>query len=258
MHLSDSNILATLLPAFRELSVNRRAPRREHSIFYTRSTDGVELYCTLIENNPAEAVIVAHPAVVGSYYRQVVDLAEEVSRSFSTILFDFRGHGRSTGRCPLGFEAVSRDLEAVVERARGMGFEKVGVAGFSLGAAAAFLLASRGGRIDSLASIGCPPRFPQVSPLVDTPLARGALRLLGMRVQPGGENGPAPIEVAADLPHIPKFLIFGEWEVAPPDEIEEFTCRVTEPKRTLTVPGAWHADLAGRECLVREWFEDSV
>jgi pimeloyl-ACP methyl ester carboxylesterase len=258
VHLLNRTAISTLLPALRELSLNRRPPQREHSIFYTRSTDGVELFCTLMESDPRRAVIVAHPAVVGSYYRQVVDLAEEISASFSAVLFDFRGHGRSSGRCPMGFGAVSRDLEAVVRRVRGLGFEKVGVAGFSLGAAAAFLLASRGVRIDSLVSIGCPPRFPQVSPMVDTTVARAALRLLGMRVQPGIEGGPSPFDVAADLPEIPKFLLFGEWEVAPTGEVEAFIHRVTGPKRILKVPGAWHADLAGREGLVRDWLESTT
>ena len=257
MVFPDRTMLATLLPAFRELYGNRRPPRSVHSIFYTRSTDDIELYCTLLENDPLRAIIVTHPAVVGSYYRQVVDLAEELAGTFSVILFDFRGHGRSSGRCPLGFGKVSEDLEAVLDRTRMMGFEKVGVAGFSLGAAAAFLLAARGGHIDSLASIGCPPRFPDVGPRVDAPLARAALRLLGMRVCPGGDSGPDPIDVA-DVTEFPKFLLFGEWEVAPPEDIKAFISRVPCPKRTLTVPGAWHADIEGREALIREWFEETL
>ena len=122
MDLPDRAILATLLPAFRELYGNRRPPRSGHSLFYARSTDDVELYCTLIESDPRRAIIVAHPAVVGSYYSQVVDLAEELAGSFSVVLFDFRGHGRSSGRCPMGFGKVSEDLEAVLDRTRMMGF----------------------------------------------------------------------------------------------------------------------------------------
>lgn len=257
MHLPDRKTVASLLPAFRDIYGKRRPPRSPFSVFYTRSTDEVELYCTLLERDPRKAVIVAHPAVVGSYHSQVVDLAEELAGSFSVILFDFRGHGRSGGVCPLGFGKPSEDLEAVLDRTRVMGFRNVGVAGFSLGAAAAFLLAARGGDFDSLVSIGCPPRFPDISPLVETPLARAALRLLGMRVQAREDTGPAPVDVAS-VPGLPKFLIFGEWEVAPPEEIRSFTEKVSEPKRVLTVPGSWHADIEGHEGVIREWFEETL
>lgn len=237
--------------------MNRRPPRADCTTFYTRSFDGVELFGTLIATNPEKVVVVAHPAVVGSFYGQVTDLALELSGSFSVALFDFRGHGRSGGRCPLGFDKVSRDLEAVVERMRKMGFKKVGVAGFSLGAAAAMVLASRNPCFDALVSIGCPPRFPDVG-LLDYRASRAVLRLLGMRVDRSRDSGPDPIDVAGRLPRINKLLIFGEWEVCTPEEVSAFTVRVSGPKRYLTVPGAWHAELKGREPLVRNWFRENL
>ena len=251
--------LVAMVPFLRELKTSRRPPVVEHRVFYTPSTDRVELFCTLLERNPEKAVVVAHPAIVGGYYEQVVALAEELSRSFSVAIFDFRGHGRSTGRCPLGFAMVSEDLEAVVERVRGMGFERIGVAGFSLGAAAAMLLASRDVCFDALVSIGCPPRMPDIPLLEKHPrLVGAATRVLGMRLDPISDNGPCPIDVAERLPGIPKLLIFGEQEVVPQEEISEFIELVSEPKSVLTVPGAWHADLMGREGLVREWLEENL
>lgn len=259
MTQEQRELAAAFLPALRALRKDRRPPRVEHTVFFVRSTGGVSLFCTLLGRNPRKAVVVAHPAIVGSYHSQVLSLASEISRSFSVVIFDFRGHGRSGGRCPLGFGAVSEDLEAVVERAGLMGFEKVGVAGMSLGAAAAFVLASRRDIIDSLVSIGCPPGMPAMGATGDHPaIARLALRALGMRVDPGSDDGPEPMDVADRLPAFPKLLVFGEWEVAPPDEIAAFTEKVTGPKRILTIPGVWHADLAGREGLVREWFEETL
>lgn len=248
--------LKVILPALWDFSIKRKTPASEHTYFWVCSTDDVELSCTLLGHDPDTVVVVAHPAVVGGYYHQVVSLAEELAKSFSVIIFDFRGHGRSSGRCPLGFGKVSEDLEAVVERTRLMGFEKVGVAGFSMGAAAAMLFCARGGDVDSLVSIGCPPRIPDVPFYENHPkLVRGALRLLGMRVDPRSDGGPVPCDVASDLPRIPKLLVFGEWEVVPSDEIDTFVREVTEPKQLLTVSGAWHADLLGNEVLVREWLE---
>lgn len=248
-----------LIPVFREVRGNRKRPPVLHYVFYLYSSDGVELHCKMIGDNPRKAVIVAHPAVVGSGYAQVMELSEGLSEHFSTVFFDFRGHGKSGGHCPLGFDKVSRDLEAVVEGVRKMGFEKVGVAGFSLGAAASFLLAARNDCIDSLAAIGCPPRLPEIDILERHPRIAGhVMRLLGMRLSLESDDGLSPIDVAMHLPRFPKFMIFGEWEIVPDDEIRVFVERTIGPKRYLTVPGTWHGDLGGREKMVSDWFRETL
>ena len=251
--------ISAVLPALRELKISRRPPGVEHGVFYTTSADGVELFCTLLGRNPEKVVVVAHPAVVGGYYEQVLSLAEILSKSFSVVLFDFRGHGRSGGRCPVGFQRVSEDLEAVIDRVRRMGFTRVGVAGFSMGAAASMILASRKDCFDCLASIGCPPRVPDIPMLKSHRfLSRAAARLLGMRLEPTADEGPSPVDIAGRLPGFPKLLVFGEWEVVPAEEISGFVGSISEPKTLINVPGAWHADLMGREEVVREWFEANL
>ena len=250
---------AVMIQMLRELKTIRRPPGVEHSVFYTPSTDRVELFCTLLGRNPEKAVVVAHPAVVGGYYKQVVALAEELSRFFSVVLFDFRGHGKSTGACNIGFTNVSEDLKALVNRVRGMGFERIGVAGFSMGAAAAMLLAARDECFEALVSIGCPPSIPAIPLFEEHPLMLSATaRIIGMRLDPMSDNGPYPIDVAVRLPGIPKLLIFGEHEVVPAEDIREFTELVSGPKKVLTVPGAWHADLMGGEGPVRQWLEENL
>lgn len=249
---------AALLPALRETR-RKRAPWETVYSLCVRSSDDTELACEMVGGNPREAVVVAHPAVVGSRYRQVVALADELAREYSVLLFDFRGHGRSGGRCRLGFSGPALDLAAVVERARRLGFSKVGVAGFSMGAGAAFLAAAAGTDIDALVSIGCPPSFPEMAQWKDHPhLSRAAARLLGLRLDPTADEGPAPIDVATRLQQFPKLLVFGEWEVCPEEEIEGFAAAVTPPKELLRIEGAWHADLMGREALIRDWFERSM
>ena len=220
-----------------------------------RSADGVTIDCTMVAGDPHRAVVVAHPAVVGSRYRQVVALADELARSYTVFLFDFRGHGASGGRCRMGFSGPALDLSAVVARARGLGFERVTVAGFSLGAGAAFLAAAGGTRIDALASIGCPPTFPEVSIWREHSIAsRAALRMLGLRVDPRPDEGPAPIDVAIKLWCIPKLMVFGQWEVSPAEDIRRFV-ELARPDEVLTIEGAWHADLNGREADIRRWLE---
>ncbi|MHB8894893.1 MAG: alpha/beta hydrolase [Candidatus Geothermincolia bacterium] len=249
---------AALLPALRETR-KRRVPRGRLYTLRVGSPDGVDLACTMVAGNPREAVVVAHPAVVGSRYRQVVSLADELAATYSVLLFDFRGHGSSGGKCRLGFSGPALDLAAVINRARGLGFEKVGVAGFSMGAGAAFLAASSGVKLDALASIGCPPVFPEMPLWREHPRATAAVaRLLGLRLDPRADDGPSPVEVAGSLAQFPKLLVFGEVEVAPEEDIERFVRAVAPPVETMRVEGAWHADLMGREPFVREWFERSM
>ncbi len=256
MSLKESQVFTVFVPGMRELRRSRRPPSVEHETFTVPSTDAVELFCTRLGNNPGAAVVVAHAAIGRSYQRWILDLAEELSRSFTVVLFDFRGHGKSTGRCPLGFTKPSEDLEAVVQAVRGMGFGKVAAAGFSLGAASAFLLEARRDCLDALVSIGCPPGMIDEGGWARRPrLTRAALRLMGMRAEWRFEDGPVPADVASSLPGIPKRLYFGEWEVADREEVERFCGLVSPPKDVVTVQGVWHADLGGREPEVREWLE---
>lgn len=257
--MRDSYLVTVFWPAIRVLHKMRKLPGVEFGEFRVSSSDSVELLCRRLGSNPSAAVIVAHPAIGGSTLGQVVDLAEELSRSFSVITLDFRGHDESTGRCPVGFSKVSKDLEAVVDAVKEMGFDRLGFAGFSLGAAAGFVLEGRRRCFDSFVSIGCPPALPDVGPWKTHPLmSRACSRIMGMRFDPTIDAGPAPIDVAADITGIPKLIVFGEYEVSPPEQIADFSARISEPKELITIPGVWHADLGGREAMVREWFERTL
>ena len=205
-------------------------------------------------------MVVAHPAVVDSRQEQVEALAAELARDFTVILFDFRGHGLSSGRCPAGFNAVSLDMEAVVRHARSMGFASVAAAGFSLGAAASLLVMAREPELlDAVVSIGCPPRFPrEMIPGRRPLLSAFALRLLGMRVTLKPDEGPDPLDVAPLLPPVPKLLCFGELETSPPEAIEKFALSVSNPREVVTIEGAWHSDLKGMEPAVREWLDNAI
>jgi len=79
-----------------------------------------------------------------------------------------------------------------------------------------------------------------------------------MRLDPTLDGGPDPLDVAADMPAVPKLVVFGEHEVASPEEIEVFIGRISSPKDIMTIPGVWHADLGGREALIREWLQSAL
>ncbi|MDD5748406.1 MAG: alpha/beta fold hydrolase [Actinomycetota bacterium] len=249
--------LKDFVPAIIEIRLNRAKPSQPHTYFYAQSGNS-RLFSTLVWKHPQKVVIVAHAAFTGSFYRQTINLADELSKSFSVILFDFQGHSRSEGKFRASFESAAKDLDAIIERARLFGFEKIGVAGFSMGAAAGFL-ESRTGGISALASVGCPPIWPEIPVFFKRSLtARAAMRLLNVRIDSKPPSGLTPLDVAKSLPPIPKLLIFGEYEVVPDEVINRFASAVTEPKQLLKMKGVWHADLKGQESLVRNWFEDCL
>jgi dipeptidyl aminopeptidase/acylaminoacyl peptidase len=75
-----------------------------------------------------------------------------VEAGYDVLLFDLRGHGESAGdRASLGwFER--RDLAGALDWAEGRGYRRVGVHGFSMGAATALLTAAEDARIAAVAS----------------------------------------------------------------------------------------------------------
>ncbi|HEY97542.1 MAG TPA: alpha/beta hydrolase [Dehalococcoidia bacterium] len=74
--------------------------------------------------------------------------AELISLGYNVLMFDFRGHGESEGeRISAGFHE-RKDLWGAVDFARERGFEKIGVLGFSMGAATALMGAAEEPDID--------------------------------------------------------------------------------------------------------------
>jgi fermentation-respiration switch protein FrsA (DUF1100 family) len=73
-----------------------------------------------------------------------------VEHGYNVLMFDLRGHGESGGnRMSAGYYEV-RDLSGAVEYAKGLGFEDIGVLGFSMGAATTILTAAENDDIDAI------------------------------------------------------------------------------------------------------------
>lgn len=87
--------------------------------------------------------------------RKAIDI---VSGSHDVMIFDFRGHGESGGK----FTWTAKeplDLEAVLDYAVEGGYKRIGVLGFSLGAAVSIIVAAKRPEIKSMALISTPYSF---------------------------------------------------------------------------------------------------
>jgi pimeloyl-ACP methyl ester carboxylesterase len=81
-----------------------------------------------------------------------------LAQEFDTLVFDFRGHGKSSGR----FTWSARehlDLEAVLRYARDFNYPSIGILGFSLGAAVSINTLSHKGGVASMVLVSTPLGF---------------------------------------------------------------------------------------------------
>lgn len=109
--------------------------------------------------NGSDSVIIICPGFFNSNkntaIRRAIDI---VSPPYDAIIFDFRGHGDSRGK--FSWTAKEHlDLEAVLDYAGGQGYKKIGIIGFSLGAAVSINVASRRPGIKSMVLISAPISF---------------------------------------------------------------------------------------------------
>ena len=75
-----------------------------------------------------------------------------VGHGYNVLMFDLRGHGESDGdRMSAGYYET-RDLGGAVDYVVGLGFEDIGVLGFSMGAATALMTAAESEGIDAIVS----------------------------------------------------------------------------------------------------------
>ena len=82
-------------------------------------------------------------------------IADAFAKEYDVIMFDFRGHGKSSG--VFTWTALEqKDLQAVITYAKINHYAKIGVIGFSLGAAIALIEASSHQNIDSVIAVSSP------------------------------------------------------------------------------------------------------
>ena len=154
-------------------------PRTETLI----ASDGVRIACDLYGEGsprPKGGVVVLAPGFWRRRASPVMRrLAEHLAaRGRGVLLFDFRGHGRSSGAYTFGLEE-GRDFAAVLECA-GRAFPEavIHAVGFSLGGSIAMRVLAREPRAKTLVTVCAPADFAQIKmPLLKAPTALSCLSL---------------------------------------------------------------------------------
>ena len=197
-----------------------------------------------------EVVILAHGFYNNKDAYLFQKMAEQLSRNFDVISFDFRGHGKSSGL--FSFTSLeTEDLRAVVAYAKERSYRSIGVIGFSLGAAVAIIEGSRNLDIQSFISVSSPHdfwkidyRFWEKEMLEDLKLNLGA-KGKGKGLRPGNPFLPKvrPIDAVAKIAPRPILFIHGrqDWLIHPIHSAKLYR-KAKQPKKLVLVDNAGHAE----------------
>jgi len=121
----------------------------ENVIFTTE--DGLKLEGWLIPRRKSKKAVVClhgYPFDKGS----ILDVSSFLRNKFSLLYFDFRYLGKSQGKyTSIGYHEV-KDVRAAVEFLLGRGYKRIGLIGFSMGAATAIMEASQNASINAVVS----------------------------------------------------------------------------------------------------------
>ena len=186
----------------------------------------------------------------------------EVLRGYGGVVaFQFRGHGRSGGKSTLGDREVL-DVDAAVAYARELGYTRIALLGFSMGAAVVVRYAGLFGEVDAVASVSGPSRWyykgtPAMRWLhraVELRLGRLVSRaFLRTRIASGEwEVVPmSPTEAAARITPIPLLVVHGDRDrYFPVRHAYELFHAAGEPKELWIEKGVGHAEAGMNPALV--------
>ncbi|WP_327089929.1 lysophospholipase [Nonomuraea sp. NBC_01738] len=229
-----------------------------------RTTDGVRLDGAHTPSATGDVGIVLAHGFTGSWRcADTRRITHVLSRFGGVVSFDFRGHGRSGGETTVGDLEVL-DLDAAVRHARVIGYRKVAVVGFSMGAAVAVRHGGLLGGVDAVVSVSGPARWyyrgtkpmRQVHWAIERPVGRWAARIAKRTRIAAGQWDPVPVpphEAAALIAPVPLLVVHGDNDTFfPLEHAHQIFDGAREPKELWVEPGYGHAEsAAGPDLILR-------
>jgi len=223
--------------------------------------DGVPIDVAHLPGDEDLAIIVAHGFTLSWQRPSVWRVIRRMNRFGGVLSFDFRGHGRSGGASTLGDREI-KDLEVVVAYARELGYTRVALVGFSMGASIVLRYAGLIGGADAVVSVSGPgwwyyrgtKPMRRVHFAVERRLGRLVTRkLLNTRIQ-GGRWDPVPTppaEAAARISPVPLLIVHGDQDgYFPVEHAQQIYAAAREPKELWVIQGYGHAESAASAALL--------
>jgi pimeloyl-ACP methyl ester carboxylesterase len=224
--------------------------------------DGVRIDAGHTPGDRRLCIVLAHGFTCSWRQPTLRRIAVVLNAHGGVIGLDLRGHGRSGGRSTVGDREVF-DIEAAVAAARRRGYERVAVAGFSLGGAVAVRHAALHGGVDAVVSVSAPARWyyrdtvpmRRVHWVIERRVGRLAVRLArGTRIAANGWNPEpeAPHAIASRIAPIPLLIVHGDADpFLPLEHAHQLYDAAREPRELWIEPGFGHAEVAATPDLIR-------
>ena len=235
------------------------------------TTDHHIIHYDLYLQGHNSVVIIAH----GFFNSKDAILLKELGRSledqYDVIIMDFRGHGKSKGLFYWTSKEYS-DLEAVLNFAK-QKYERIGVIGFSLGAATSIIVASRVDFINSLVSVSAPTEFEKIeyrfweldieNDIFYSLIGEGRIGK-GVRPGPFWLKKERPID-CVDKIQTPTLFIHGDkdWLIYP-SHSEDLYQKARCLKKLAIIKNGPHAEYLIRKnkqeifYLIKDWFKKTL
>lgn len=199
-----------------------------------------------------------------------LQMSEELFRDFDVITMDFRGHGRSTGLFTFTAEEPN-DLQAVVKFAKKQ-YSKIGILGFSLGAATAIIYTSEHKDIQSIIAVSAPTDFGKIEnhflkKEAVVPAIENFEFGKSLSLRPGNIflEKIKPINVVGEISPIPILFITGSSDpIVHPWHANELYKKAKEPKAIENFDKGLHAEELYLKMhnrfitLCKDWFDRTM
>jgi pimeloyl-ACP methyl ester carboxylesterase len=239
-----------------------RRRRLPSGVQYLDTVDAGRLAVSHIRRGHPHLVVVVHGLFKSMNDAQIAAFTRKLEPHFDILVFDLPGHGKSSGETDLSYALAAEAVREVLGYACTLGYSRIGLVGYSMGAAAAIIAVAKGAPVDALVSVSCPS-----SAIVERGVGahlyhwplRAWLWLLGTRVAShvGTEVGPA-VYMAALAP-VPLLLVHdGLDTLVSRKESEALFAAAMAPKDWLYVPGAPHAWPMASARGVIAWLETNM
>ncbi|MFI0419329.1 alpha/beta hydrolase [Spongiactinospora sp. 9N601] len=243
-------------------------PLAPHFRAMLRTKDGVRIDAahTPPYDTPRPAadlgVVLAHGFTGGWRNGTARRIAHVFSAFGGVVCFDFRGHGRSGGSSTVGDLEVL-DLDAAVRHARSIGYRRLAVVGFSMGAAVAVRHAGLHGGVDAVVAVSGPARWyyrgtrpmQRVHWVIERPIGRFLARTAKRTRIARGPWDPIPLsphEAAPLISPTPLLVVHGDRDAFfPIEHAHQLYGAAREPKELWIEPGYGHAETAATPGLIR-------
>lgn len=124
---------------------------------FAKTADNVKIAFNLYNTGHKSVVIICPGWFMTKDSKAFSKLAEDLSEKYDVIAMDFRGHGKSGGLYTFTSKELL-DLDAVVEFAR-KNYEKINLAGFSLGGAVVLIYGAQNFDINRIIAVSAPSDF---------------------------------------------------------------------------------------------------